>query len=521
MICVLNLFTNILKTSLSGSVLILLILLVRLAFSQSSKGLVCLFWMMAILRLLIPFRIETSWSLQPSAAALTNHIDSVQVCIADLSLMQEDFQTTIQHAPENAVQTVGVYQILGLVWLFGFAVMFCYALASYLRLRKRVGQSVKLSNGVYWCPGLDTAFLFGYFRPRIYLPEHDQYAARYMWLHEQAHLRRGDHWLMLAGYIALCLHWFNPLVWLCYICLCGDIERACDALVIRHLDAEERKAYANVLLSCGKHRSFPVSCPVAFGEVSVKHRILAVLNYSKPTMRICCLLLAILVFVGVFFLTDPVEYPPYYMVLMNALSDPLDEVCQQLGLEKEDLLSDGTGNYAAPVYVNYADVTMQLYLHTTVDVEGEPLRFFSYVALFDAGVDEADKAVAAIARKLYKTYGPGEIGKLGSKPNLFRDISPEEVTALFDAKANTVSIFDYWDITNSGDGNLDIHLENLHIERKEKYDDMHGAVCYMARFAADYDYEKNIKAISISFRNYLSFTDEFGTPYAIKLSPPR
>jgi len=511
-----ELFVGILHTGLSGGMIILLILLLRFVFRKTPKALICFLWMIAILRLLLPFHIETNWSLQPSASMLTDRVQSFRMP-AEERTESCDAQPTYQQMPTAADRGLDTEQLLGAVWSIGAALMAGWAVISYLRLRRRVAEATKVSEGVYCCPGADTAFLFGYFRPRIYLPETDDQTSGLMQLHEQAHLRRGDHWLMLAGYTALCLHWFNPLVWVAYILLSRDIEAACDEHVIRTLGVQARKNYANTLLASGKHRSFPASCPVAFGEISIKQRIIGVLNYRKPAAWVCILLLVITVGVGAFFLTSPVENPAYYMVLMDTLSNPLDEVCHRLGITKEELSGDGAGNYGTPIYVDYAGVTMQLCLHTSPGEEGEPLRFFSYTTTFEGDGTQADRAASAIAQRLYKTYGPGEIASLGANPNLYKTISAGEMAALLEAG----QVSEHWDITDSGDGNLDDHIRYLQAERYQNNSSMGGKVCYLVRFHADYDAAQNVKKVTVVYRNYLSYTDEFGEPYATKLKPPQ
>lgn len=503
-----DLFTNILKTSLSGGVIILLVLLMRLVFRSTPKALICLCWMVAILRLLLPFQIEAGWSLQPYSAALTDRTESFQVSLDDLTYEYVNFQPTEMELPTYTNSGLSSYQLLGLIWLVGFALMQGSALISYLRLRKRVGQCVKLSKGVYWCPGLDTAFLFGYFRPRIYLPEPEDKENRFIVLHEQAHLQRGDHWLMLLGYFALCIHWFNPLAWISYIYLCRDIESACDERVIGTLNTQERKEYAAALLACGKHRSFPVSCPVAFGEVSIKQRILRVLNYRRPALGVCVVLLVVLVGIGVFFLTDPVQYPPYYMELMENLMNPLDEVCKNLGISEADLLGDGKGNYTTPLRVEYAGVTFRLHLHTDIGSEDENLAFFSYTTIFDGSSDEGEKAAAAVARRLYRTYGPGELAGLSAKPDQFKKISAEEVSNALDNSATSAGqLFDMWDISGSGHGNLDDYLEALQTAYYQGSGTGSVRACYMAKFLTAYDRNRDIKTISITYRNYMNFVE--------------
>lgn len=505
-----ELLVNILQTSLSGGIVIALILLIRIVFRSSPKALICLCWVVAIVRLLLPIHIEANWSLQPSATMLTNQVESFRITSVSGTVVNEDGDEITLRQPSIEVDDNPDWmRIFSVVWLSGAALMLGSAMASYMRLRHRVGEAVKVADNVYCCTGLDTAFLFGYFFPRIYLPEINDQNTRFVYMHEKAHLRRGDHWLMLFGYAAVCLHWFNPLVWLFYVCLCRDIEGACDERVISTLGVEERKAYANALLACGRHRSFPVSCPVAFGEVSIKRRIIGVLNYRKPTVWICSSLVVMLIVIGFFFLTDPVAHPPYYMELMNNLDKPLVTVCDNLGIKKDDLVAEEAGDYATPIYVEYAGVTMQLNLHTDISDKDESLRYFSYAAVFEDGTGEAEQAAAAIAHKLYRTYGPGERAKLSARPDLYKDISADEIAAaLKDAySAGSIGqIFDHWDISDSGHGNLDAYLANLQTEYYQKNEGGTAKVCYLVRFLASCDYTQNRKTISVVFRNYLNFT---------------
>ena len=98
-------------------------------------------------------------------------------------------------------------------------------------------------------------------------------------------MEKGDHWIKMIGFVALALHWFNPLVWVAYVLLCKDIEIACDQRVVQFMELDERKAYSSALLLCSTNRVHYAACPVAFGEVSVKYRIQSVLNYRKRYPR--------------------------------------------------------------------------------------------------------------------------------------------------------------------------------------------------------------------------------------------
>ncbi|MBQ4370468.1 MAG: M56 family metallopeptidase, partial [Oscillospiraceae bacterium] len=123
--------------------------------------------------------------------------------------------------------------------------------------------------------------------------------------HERAHLARRDHWWKPLGFLLLAVYWFNPVLWLAYILLCRDIELACDEKVIRTLDSEEKQAYAETLLECSLPRFAVAACPLAFGEVGIKERIRAVVNYKKPAFWIIIAALCACAALAVCLLTNP------------------------------------------------------------------------------------------------------------------------------------------------------------------------------------------------------------------------
>ena len=185
--------------------------------------------------------------------------------------------------------------------------LLCASLISYTHLRRQVKDARKIRGG-WECEGLETAFVLGFLKPKIYIPAGVSDNTRQQILaHERTHLDKGDHWIKLIGFLALVLHWFNPLVWVSYILLCKDIEMACDQRVVQFMDLPERKAYSAALLDCSTHKVHYAACPVAFGEVSVKYRIKSVLSYKKPAFWISLLGVLAIAFVAVCLGTNPVE----------------------------------------------------------------------------------------------------------------------------------------------------------------------------------------------------------------------
>ena len=295
-----GLFQSVLGLSWKGGLLIMAVLLLRLVLRKAPRRTVCLLWLLVGLRLLVPFEIVSSLSLQPA-------LETVPLVSTVADAVPED--TGWENEPVEMPDNVEVDDVVAkrgraaYLWAAVALAMGCYGLWSYVRLRRRVREAICVSPGVYEYPGLETAFLLGYLNPRIYLPAGLQDAAPVL-AHERTHIRRGDHWWKLLGYVVLTVHWFNPLVWLAYGLLCRDLEMACDEAMIREMDLPQRKAYSAALLACAARSSMGV-CPVAFGEVSVKQRIEGVMNYKKPRFWLCLLGAAAVVFAAVCFLTNP------------------------------------------------------------------------------------------------------------------------------------------------------------------------------------------------------------------------
>lgn len=274
-----ELFDNLLKVSVQGSIVIAVVFVLRLLLRRAPKKYICLLWVMVGLRLLNPFSIKSELSLLPRTEA-----------VAQIQLLEWE-----QYG-----------RMLLLLWLLGAAAMLFYSVISYTVLKLRLREAVRVGPEVWESDRIRTAFVLGYFRPRIYLPTDTEGIYRELvLLHERGHLKRMDHWVKLLMFVALAVHWFNPLVWLAYVLLCRDTEYACDELVIRDMDLNQRKRYSAALLACSSGESYLAESAVAFGAKTVKRRIRAVLHYRKPALWATVLAVAALIIVALCFLTDP------------------------------------------------------------------------------------------------------------------------------------------------------------------------------------------------------------------------
>ncbi len=314
------LFQNILTASFHGSIVILTVLVLRLVLKKTPKKFLCLLWLLAFARLLMPFEIRSDFSLQPEYAPVAQaqwqqlqDYDSLpeanvpaEVPVAVTPVEPQPQTETVMVQLETR-REVNWFSLLPWLWVGVASLFLVYTVYSYVRLRLQVREAVKIPGG-WECDRIETAFILGFIRPKIYIPMGlSKMVRKHILAHERTHLEKGDHWYKMLGFIALALHWFNPLVWVAYILLCKDIEMACDERVVQFMELQERKEYSAALLNCSTNRTHLAACPVAFGEVSVKYRIKSVLKYKKPGFWISLAGVAAIAFVAVCLVTSPTE----------------------------------------------------------------------------------------------------------------------------------------------------------------------------------------------------------------------
>ena len=307
-------FLKLLNLSISASWLVLAVLVLRLVSKRSPKWMNVLLWGIVALRLVLPFSVESALSLIPSAETVSPAVvqfDPAPTITSGVSVIDNAVNPSLSEhfaaVPTASVNPLYVWAYLaGWVWLIGLGVMLLYALASYLRLRRRVSVSLCVRENIYLCDAISSPFILGVVKPRIYLPSGlDEVQRQNVLSHERAHLARRDHWWKPLGFALLAVYWFNPVLWLAYALLCRDIELACDERVIRTMDESAVKTYSTVLLACSMPRKAVITCPLAFGEVAVKERVRNALRYKKPAFWVVAASVAVCVVVAVCFLTNP------------------------------------------------------------------------------------------------------------------------------------------------------------------------------------------------------------------------
>ena len=247
--------------------------------AHAPSRLLCWLWLAVGVRFVLPWGIPLRLP-RPQSAPLAAAADTVQE-LGELPL--PDLATA---APAAAVALpwytrLTPWHILAAVWLAGVLVLALRGLAGYWRLCRSVALACKAPDGCYGGACVAAPFTLGILRPRIYLPDSLQGAARQaVLLHEQTHIRRGDPLTKPLFYAAVCLHWFNPLAWLAFRGFERDMEAACDEAAVQGRPLPERNAYCETLLQFAvQGQRVPGS--LTFGHGSVKSRIVHLLHYRR------------------------------------------------------------------------------------------------------------------------------------------------------------------------------------------------------------------------------------------------
>ena len=306
-------FLTIVNMSISASWIILAVLLLRLLLKKAPKWITVLLWGIVAVRLICPFTIESVISLIPSAETISPQVLAENPEInTGFPVLNNTINPIIQGstvtvAPEKSINALKLFVLIfSRVWVIGIAAMLLYTFISYFRVNWKIGTAVLLRDNIFQSENIVSPFVLGIIKPKIYLPFNmNEQEMSHVIAHEQAHIRRKDHWWKPFGFLLLALHWFNPLMWLGYVLLCRDIELACDEKVIKELNTEQKADYSQALLTCSVNRRMIAACPLAFGEVGVKNRVKSVLNYKKPAFWIIIIAIVTSIVVAVCFLTNP------------------------------------------------------------------------------------------------------------------------------------------------------------------------------------------------------------------------
>lgn len=307
-------FSTVLNMSITASIAILVILLARIVLKRTPKIFSYALWAVVLFRLLCPVSLTSGFSLMGLVSAPTTETGRIEyvslneptterpTITVDIpaSALNQTTDNRVEPSIDEVVAADSIdfpVTIVSIVWICGVAAMLVFHILQLMRLRRKLIGSIPLHNNIYLADYIPTPFVMGLIHPKIYLPSAMPEAEQsYIIQHEKHHIRRCDHIIKLLAFVAVCIHWFNPLVWLAFALSSKDMEMSCDEAVMKQMDRDIRADYSSSLLQFSTGKRVIVGTPLAFGEGETRERIVNIMRYKKPTIMM--VVLAAIVCVG-------------------------------------------------------------------------------------------------------------------------------------------------------------------------------------------------------------------------------
>lgn len=309
---------SLLQMSIAGAVMILAIVVIRaLAVNRLPKKTFLALWGVVLLRLFIPFSLPSVVSIyslmgwQRTSAGITENGTGGE--FAGLFLGNE--ATRIAQESASALP-LGI-SIWKIIWIAGMLICALVFITAYIRCFREFQMSLPVDNdmsqswlkehklrrtiSIRQSDRISSPLTFGVLHPVILMPKKTDWEnedeLKYVLEHEFVHIKRFDILSKLALIAAVCLHWFNPFVWIMYVLANRDIELCCDETVVCRFGRETRASYARVLISMEETKSGFVPLCSHFSKNAIEERITAIMKTKKTT--IISLVVALVLVVGI------------------------------------------------------------------------------------------------------------------------------------------------------------------------------------------------------------------------------
>lgn len=307
---------SLLQMSFLGTVIILLIVVLRaVLINRLPKKTFLILWWIALIRLLVPFSIKSVTSIYSLLQSIYSDINPVRTAQTTTFLPIHGNMPEIANGLSEAmVQRTESISILSVIWLAGLLLCFGFFAVSYIKCYREFRFSLPVENDILeaWkekhplkrslsirqTETIAAPLSYGVIRPVILMPKNTEwkniYQLRYVLEHEYVHIRRLDMLTKLIMIAAVCIHWFNPLVWVMYILFNRDLELSCDETVVRRFGMDIKSVYATALISMEEKKSGRTPLCNSFSKNAIEERIRAIMKIKK-TSKFAVMISAVLV----------------------------------------------------------------------------------------------------------------------------------------------------------------------------------------------------------------------------------
>jgi murein DD-endopeptidase MepM/ murein hydrolase activator NlpD len=318
---------DILQMSFSASVLIVAVVIIRaLTLHKLPKKMFLVLWGVVICRLLLPFSIPSRFSFY-TGIDMAKRMFAERIAASFPVGMTGVPSVVNMPNPGDAIDlgaSAASISPIEFVWLIGMCACAAFFITAYIKCRREFKMSLPVENDFVACwlrennlrrtvqvqqsDRVKAPLTYGVFRPVVLLPKTtdwmDETRMRYILTHEFVHIRRFDTLTKLALAAAVCVHWFNPLVWVMYILVNRDIELSCDETVVRTFGETIKSAYALTLIGLEENKSRLTPLVNNFSKNAIEERIVSIMKIKKTSLVGIILALALVIGTTIVFATD-------------------------------------------------------------------------------------------------------------------------------------------------------------------------------------------------------------------------
>ena len=317
---------SLLQMSFSGAVLIIVIAAIRaVAINKLPKKTFLILWGIVLFKLLIPYTVPSAFSVYTLISPTTpvdikteNTVTYAQTP-ANMILPHTEATTYEQtgESPQLPIDQASSVPIGLIIWLAGMTLCAAFFTISYLHWRFEFQTSLPVQNNyvnrwlkthlqkrpvsVRQSDKISTPLTYGIFKPVILMPKKTNWEnteqLEYVLLHEYMHICRYDSAVKLIFALAVCVHWFNPLVWVMYVLFQRDIELACDESVVHRFGETSKSTYAHMLIDMEARKSGFMPLCNSFSKNAIEERIIAIMKIKKTS--VIAVLSAVILIAGV------------------------------------------------------------------------------------------------------------------------------------------------------------------------------------------------------------------------------
>ena len=346
---------GILQRSLIASVLILVIIVVRAVFlNRLPKRVFPVLWVVVILRLLLPFSIDSGFSVYNTLFSVTDRRESVPLAdVGSKEALENAIGDEGLHVTDNSFEDIpdetsevifdaesqqvshisqknagGIYEkVCKGVWIAGIICFAGFFSILYFRGLREFRTALPVENAFIdnWLKDkklrrtiiarqsdrISAPLTYGLWKPVILFPKNmlkeSNQSLEYVLWHEFIHIRRWHTALKIVLMAAVCMHWFNPFIWVMYVLLNKDVELSCDEGVLRCMGETAKKEYASILIGMEENRFRHTPLYNGFSKSDVEKRIRSIMRYKKATVISISAAIVIVLGIVIVFTTSPKE----------------------------------------------------------------------------------------------------------------------------------------------------------------------------------------------------------------------